>query len=205
MNNIDAILYINLAHREDRNTHIQHEISKICTEQSKIHRIDAIQMENGALGCSLSHIKTIEYMLEHDNWNTCLILEDDFTFRTDDSDDLDRKLSSFFDNFKDFDMCLLSSCCLVYSTSYENDIKKVISSQTTSSYILRRAFAPTLLENMKESSNDMRINGKCYHNHLDMHWKILQPNNSWFVFEPALGYQCPSYSDIEQNFVSYGR
>jgi len=160
-------------------------------------------MENGALGCSLSHIKSIEYMLEHPEWNTCLILEDDFTFRSEDSDELDCKLRELFDNIKEFDMCLLSSGCLKYSNTHMNDIKKVTYSQTTSSYILRKKFAPTLLDNMRASSSDMRINGKCHQNCLDIHWTILQPNSSWYVFVPALGYQYSSYSDIELKTVSY--
>ena len=43
MDHIDAILYINLEYRKDRNEHILNEIHKICTDDSKIHRIDAIK------------------------------------------------------------------------------------------------------------------------------------------------------------------
>jgi len=78
MEYIDAILYINLEHRKDRNEHILNEIHKICTDNSKIHRIDAIKNDNGALGCGLSHIKALEYAVKNE-WKTVLILEDDFT------------------------------------------------------------------------------------------------------------------------------
>ena len=40
---LDAILYINLAHRTDRKEHILHEIHKMTNEN--IHRIDAIIKE----------------------------------------------------------------------------------------------------------------------------------------------------------------
>ena len=46
MNHIDAILYINLSYRVDRNEHILQELSKLCQDQSKIHRIDAIKKED---------------------------------------------------------------------------------------------------------------------------------------------------------------
>jgi len=39
MYHIDAIIYINLEHRTDRNEHVLHEIHKLCTDDSKIHRI----------------------------------------------------------------------------------------------------------------------------------------------------------------------
>ena len=93
---IDAILYINLAHRTDRNEHILHEIHKLCTDDSKIHRIDAIKRENGAFGCGLSHIKALEYALEHE-WKTVLIVEDDFTFKCD-SNEIERNISLLFEH-----------------------------------------------------------------------------------------------------------
>ena len=45
------------------------ELHKICTDDSKIHRIDAIKNDNGALGCGLSHIKALEYALKNPNPN----------------------------------------------------------------------------------------------------------------------------------------
>ena len=87
MSNIDAILYINLEHHADRKEHVLHEISKLGKDASCVHRIDAIKMKEGALGCSLSHIKALQYALDHPEWKTVLILEDDFTFRSDNTDE----------------------------------------------------------------------------------------------------------------------
>ena len=66
IDNIDAILYINLEHRPDRNDHCLNEIRKIDPLLTKTHRIDAILNKiNGALGCTLSHIKALQLFLDN--------------------------------------------------------------------------------------------------------------------------------------------
>lgn len=109
MNYIDAILYINLAHRTDRKEHILHEIHKICKDTSKIHRIDAIKKEAGALGCGLSHIKTLEFAIEHPEWNTILVLEDDFTFKSSNTAEINNDIELIFKNASTMDVGILAS------------------------------------------------------------------------------------------------
>ena len=200
--NIDAILYINLEHRTDRNIHILNELHKICTDDSKIHRIDAVKNDNGALGCGLSHIKALEYALKqsiNNDWKTILIVEDDFTFKCD-SNEIERNISLLFEH--NFDVGLLSHGCLQYYNS-DSEIKKVIYSQTTSSYIIKRDYICTLLENITYSVNDMISRGLLHENHIDIHWTKLQPINNWYAVFPAIGCQYDNYSDIEKKYVSY--
>ena len=64
--------------RNDRREHITKEIAKVCSDKTKVYRIDAVACEPGALGCTLSH-----QTLEHPEWSHVLVLEDDFTFRDD--------------------------------------------------------------------------------------------------------------------------
>jgi glycosyl transferase family 25 len=200
--NIDAILYINLEHRTDRNIHILNELHKICTDDSKIHRIDAIKNDNGALGCGLSHIKALEYALKHsinNDWKTILIVEDDFTFKYD-SNEIERNINLLFEH--NFDVGLLSHGRLKYHNS-NNEIKKVIYSQTTSSYIIKRDYIYTLLENITYSVNDMISRGLLHENHIDIHWTKLQPIHNWYAVFPAIGCQYDNYSDIEKKYVAY--
>ena len=196
--NIDAILYINLEHRTDRNIHILNELHKMCTDDSKIHRIDAVKNDNGALGCSLSHIKALEYALAND-WKTILIVEDDFTFKYD-SNEIERNINLLFEH--NFDVGLLSHGRLKYHNS-NNEIKKVIYSQTTSSYIIKRDYIYTLLENITYSVNDIISHGLLHENHIDIHWTNLQPIHKWYAVFPAIGCQYDNYSDIEKKYVSY--
>lgn len=202
---LDAILYINLEHRSDRRDHVLKEIQKICKDETKIHRIDAIRDNIGILGCGLSHIKTLKYILEHPEWKHCLVLEDDFTFFSNDESDIIGKLNMFFNDFNEFDVCLLSNRKLQGVNTHNDLIKKVIYSQTTSSYIINTQFVPTLLRNIEESTNDMRLRGVKRSNCIDIHWTLLQPMNRWFAFyhPHRLGYQCDSYSDISNTFVSH--
>lgn len=200
MEKIDAILYINLAYRTDRNAHILHEINKLCTDQSKIHRIDAIKNDIGILGCGLSHIKALEYALSN-QWETVLILEDDFTFRVDDVNYINDKIMLLFEN--DFDVGLLSHNYLRCTDTNNDNVKKVIYSQTASSYIIKKNYIPVLLQNMHEGVHDMITNGKKSSNCIDIHWAILQPLHNWYTLYPAIGYQYGNYSDIENDFRSY--
>jgi len=205
MENIDAILYINLAHRTDRKEHVLHEIHKICADDSKIHRIDAIRTEPGALGCGLSHIKALEYATMHPEWKTILILEDDFTFHGDNTTALSAALHTLLTFSPHMEIGLLS-----YNHSvlrYEDtspSIKRVLYSQTTSSYCIRSSYVPTLLQNMRESTMDMQIRGKTHENCVDIHWTILQPRGHWYAIFPAIGYQYDNYSDIEKRITQYG-
>ena len=206
MDNIDAILYINLEHRTDRKQHILKEIHKICTNTSKIHRIDAIKIDPGALGCGLSHIKALEYVLSHPEWNTVLILEDDFTFKSDNSRKLLNNIDMILRDTNNMDMAILSYNTYNFkSTDTPNvRIKKIQYSQTTSSYIIKRHYIPKLITIFTESTDDIKKNGKKHENCIDIYWTRFQASDNWFAISPPIGYQYDSFSDIENRFVRYG-
>ena len=203
MEHIDAILYINLAHRTDRKEHVIHEIHKICGDDSKIHRIDAIRTEPGALGCGLSHIKALEYTMMHPEWRTVLILEDDFTFHGNDTLVLSSALRTLLIPQMDIGLLSYNHSVLRYEDT-STTIKRVLYSQTTSSYCIRSSYVPTLLQNMRESTTDMIIRGKTHENCVDIHWTTLQPHGHWYALFPAIGYQYDNYSDIEKRVTQYG-
>jgi hypothetical protein len=203
LEHIDAILYINLEHRTDRNEHILNEIHKICKDDSKIHRIDAIKKDNGALGAGLSHIKAMEYTLLHNEWNIVLILEDDFTFKSNDSASIVKDINFLLNNSPNIDVGLLSHNLLQSYNTLNGMIKKVLYSQTASSYIIKKSYIHILLNNMKEAMMDMEKNGRRHENCLDIHWAKLQPIHNWYTTFPSLGLQYPNYSDIEKGNVNY--
>jgi len=203
LDRIDAILYINLEHRTDRNEHVVNEIKKIDPTLSKTHRINAEYVPtNGALGCSLSHIKSLEFFLEHPEWNTYMILEDDFTFV---SDNIHNYVIELCDMIPRFDMILLAygHDNLSYEITNLSSIHKVRSSQTTSGYIIHRDYAPILLQNFKESSNLIIQKGNHHEAYLDQYWKRLMPKGIWYMYHPRIGYQYANYSDIEHCYHNY--
>ena len=204
MESIDAILYINLSHRNDRKEHILFELEKCSVDSSKIHRIDAVHRTPGALGCGLSHIKALTEAFSHPEWNTVLILEDDFTFRSD--SEMNNKIKQLCTSHSFFDVGLLSYNpeFVKYKDTSIPSIKKILYSQTASAYIIRRHYIPTLLQNMKAATYDMERFGKRHENCIDIHWAKLQPSGHWYGIFPAIGHQYDNYSDIEHRITSYG-
>lgn len=207
MEHIDAILYINLSHRKDRNTHILNQITtNLCTDNYKIHRIDAIYKPNiGILGCTLSHIKALEYFREHPEWNNCLIFEDDFTFKSNNIIENNDNIRQIFTDFSDYDCFLLSTNPIFakYQNTHIENIKKTLYSQTASGYIISKQFINSLIENLKEAANFLENIGRQSWNSNDIYWSRLQPISKWYMFIPSLGYQVDSYSDVENKDVSY--
>ena len=202
MNQIDAVLYINLVHRIDRNDHILMELQKWGIPSSIIHRIDAVQRTPGALGCGLSHIKALHYALSHPEWKIVLILEDDFTFRYDDG--IDSAISSLFSLSWDVALLSYNPEYIQYENTPIDFIKRVLFSQTTSSYLIQHSYLAVLLQNMKESTYDMERYGKTHENCIDIYWTRLQKTGTWMALFPAIGYQYDNYSDIEHRITSYG-
>ena len=209
MEQIDALLYINLSHRVDRKEHLLAELARIGFPEEKIHRVDAVRHANGALGCGLSHIKTLETIQAHPEWKRVLVLEDDFTFKdTITTAAIHWSLKELLDHEPDrADMCLLS-----YNPGFfryeavegKPWLVRVLYSQTTSSYLISQHYVPALLQNMRESTTDMAQNGKRHENCIDIHWSRLQPQDRWFAIQPAIGYQYANFSDIEDRVTAYG-
>ena len=74
---IKNILYINLSFRQDRKEHIEKQLKTVGF--NSFERFNAVNIKNGALGCSMSHLKCIEYAKKN-NWGHVLICEDDTEF-----------------------------------------------------------------------------------------------------------------------------
>ena len=206
MNHIDAIFYINLESRPDRRDHFLNEIRYLTTDVSKVHRIDAIYEKQGAIGCTRSHIKALETFLANPSWKTCLIFEDDFTWKNQDLAANEAALQAFFTEFPDFDCVNLGVSCynLRYTDTSNPRVKHAISVQTASGYAVTRAFAPILLQNFKESLEKLiESNIPELYCH-DQYWKKLQPISHWYLFLPALGCQYANYSDINLRVEDYG-
>lgn len=205
-NAVDAILYINLKHREDRNHHILTQLTKVCKDATKIHRIDAIKASPGSLGCGLSHIKALEYALSHQHWKRVWIVEDDFTFKSACTDEISGQLHRFLCSAKDFDVGLMAynHRHVVHKNTEYSFKKRAFLSVTTSSYIICRHYIPTLIRNFTESTDRIKSEGEKLENCIDIHWSKLMQSDKWYAISPALGYQCDGYSDIANKHVEYG-
>jgi glycosyl transferase family 25 len=207
MSKLDAVVYINLEHRNDRREHVENELRKLFPDGSKIHRIDAIKWESaGAYGCSKSHIKALETILEHKDWNTVLVVEDDFTFQSSDPNEVQLAVNQFLENVDpDMNVGLLSHhrTHRTFNDTSKPYIKQFFYSLTTSSYIITRKYIPTLLANFTYSATHMYLNGVLDENCLDVHWTEAMKTGKWYGIYPAIGYQYDNYSDILKKDASY--
>ena len=61
---IDAVIYINLDTRTDRNEEILSELSQINMDMKKVHRLRAVKRKWGILGCGLSHIGCLQTIIK---------------------------------------------------------------------------------------------------------------------------------------------
>jgi len=202
MDHIGAILYINLAHRTDRNEHILKELHAFC-DPTRVHRIDAVLDPNGAIGCAKSHIKALQYAQSHPEWRHVLIVEDDFTVAQ--GVDVNRLIQLLY-NTAEFDIGLLThnTPLMQHTPTSHESIKRVQYSQTASAYIIRQEYISTLIQNITEAVESMERHGVCHENSFDIYWNRLTATGAWYCVYPAVGYQCESYSDIQKHVTNYG-
>jgi len=206
INNVDIVYFINLDNRIDRLYEFLSEMKKINFPFNKIIRIPAVSKPNqGHLGCSLSHIKAMENFI-CSQYNNCIIFEDDFEF-TKNLNPINKAFEEFFTNIIDWNVCCLSANIIYQENIGYKYINKITNTQTTSGYMVNKKYNNVLLENYKEGydlllksydkgKSDQIQGPYC----LDQYWKKLQHNN-WFVFNPKLGKQRNSDSDIQGGFV----
>lgn len=202
---IDVVYYINLDKRQDRNVQILAEIDKMGLNQEQIIRVPAHFIQDfGALGCSYSHIDCLRRFIESGKQN-CIILEDDYEFQVDMTLVKD-VFDSFFASHIQYDVCMLSMNPVKIESTIYSFLKKVFDVQTASGYMVHRDFAKKLLANYEEGAELLKNSGyDKYHLYaIDQYWKKLQPASNWYAFNPTLGKQRESYSDIGQQNVNYG-
>ena len=210
MEYIDVIYYINLDHRSDRKEEMLNVLTELDVPQDKIHRIPAVYVKYfGALGCTKSHILTLETFI-NSNSNTALIIEDDFQYK--DKNAFWSNIKAAFDTKINFDIIQLAynssqyANIVVYkahNTEY-NFLKKAEVTITASGYIITKAFALTLLNNLKECASLQESVGHQTHEYsLDIYWNKLKPISNWYVIYPPIGFQRDSYSDIVNEYVQY--
>jgi glycosyl transferase family 25 len=203
MEQIDVIFYINLESRLDRKEHFLNEIKNLCLDESKIIRIDAIKHENGAIGCSKSHIKALEMFMENSHWLTCIIFEDDYTFYNRSIEYNNTLIRTFLSNFTDWGILLLSSNQAGKQSikTHIPSVELVTYSQTTSGYCIHKDSVKDIYDNFKCSAEHLEKSRSKPIHAIDIYWNELTMKRYCFV--PNMGYQYSSYSDIEERNVNY--
>ena len=196
---IQHVYYINLADRTDRKELVEAELRSIGIRDPK--RFDAIRTRNGAIGCSLSHIRLLE-TAKRGRWPHILIVEDDIQF-TQPQVFVDQA-NEFFQSGLHYDVVLFAGNNFPPYTQPLPCAARVTRCQTTTGYFVRAEYYDTLIENMREGVYALMQNPDLHSTYaIDKYWFRLQARDNWFLITPLTVTQRPSYSDIEKREINY--
>jgi GR25 family glycosyltransferase involved in LPS biosynthesis len=198
-------LYINLENRTDRNLHVKTQLSKIGINNAI--RLNAVKTTNGAIGCSLSHIKCLEMAIIY-GWEYVFICEDDIHFTN------PKLLLENMEKFEDlnkkgfqWDVLLVGgNNCPPYEPVLESNgcIVQVSHCRTTIGYIVRNHYYDILIKNLREGVVQLIKEPENKPKYaIDMYWNRLQQTDRWFLLVPLTVSQLQSYSDVEKRVVNY--
>ena len=200
LKDITNIFYINLEHRLDRKEHVESQLDSIGLKGT---RFNAIKMENGAIGCSMSHLKLLQKALK-DGLDHILIVEDDILF-------LDPLLFvSQFDTFlqnqgsRIWDIILFAGNNMPPYEKVDDTCVKVSQCQTTTGYLVNGHYIEKLLNNVKMGLTNLIKEPQGHAKYaIDKHWFSLQKTDNWFLITPLTVVQREDYSDIEKKVINY--
>jgi glycosyl transferase family 25 len=199
LDDIKNAFYINLEHRTDRKEHVEKELNNVGI---KLTRFNAIKMKNGAIGCSMSHLKILQEAqknkLEH-----VLIVEDDITFL--DPELFKIQINKFFElHGNKWDVILLAGNNMPPYERIDETCVKVTRCQTTTGYLVNGHYINVLITNIKTGLSQL-INkpSKIGNFAIDKFWFVLQRSSNWYLITPLTVVQRNDYSDIENKVVDY--
>ena len=192
-------LFINLEQRTDRLDHAVNEFKKMGIAAE---RVNASKTKNGAVGCTMSHIKCIQLAKSRD-YEYVFICEDDITFTNPDL--LIKNLDLFYNNDEiQWDMLIIGGNNVPPYHQVEDYCARIFQCQTTTGYIVKKGYYDTLISNFKESvQNLVQYPERGREFALDIYWKRLQMCDFWYMITPPTVTQYESYSDIESKTVNY--
>ena len=201
MNNISDIkhaFYINLSSRPERKQHVEDQLN---TLGINAERFNAIKLPNGALGCSMSHLKCLE-TAKQNNWPHLLIVEDDIKFL--DHNLFKKQMNKFLSNHKEWDVIIIGGNNIPPYQKIDDTCVKVSSCQTTTGYLVNGHYIKVLLQNIKMGLTHL-INKPNEKNQfaIDKFWFVLQASSNWYLITPLTVVQREDYSDIEKKLTNY--
>jgi glycosyl transferase family 25 len=196
---IKHTLYINLDHRTDRKEHIENQLKSVGI--TDFERFNAIKDNNGAIGCSMSHLQALITAKER-NYEHIFICEDDITFLNPTL--IMNQMTRFFLNHQEWDVVIVGGNNSRPYTMIDNTCIKVNNCQCATGYIVNNHYYDTLIDNFKTGLSGLIKEPNEYHRFaLDQYWKRLQEKDKWYLIIPLSVVQKEDYSDIEKRNVNY--
>jgi len=198
MEDIKHAFYINLASRPDRKQHVE---SQLNTLGISAERFNAIKLANGALGCSMSHLKCLE-TAKANSWPHVLIIEDDIKFLK--PDVFKTQLNLFLSKHKGWDVVLIGGNNVPPYTKIDDTCVKVSMCQTTTGYLVNAHYFDILIDNFRTGIKKLlEFPNEPIKYAIDKYWFRLQKKHNWFLIIPLTVTQREDYSDIEKRPTNY--
>jgi len=203
MNSISDIkhcYYINLSSRIDRKHHVEKQLERVGIVGT---RFNAIKLNNGAIGCSMSHLKLLENAKKN-NLPHILIVEDDILFTK--PSIFVNQFNKFLNNHKSFDVVLLSGNNVPPYVKIDDTCVKVNRCQTTTGYLVNGRYLDILIDNFRKGIQQLIQHPEQHVTYaIDKYWFILQQLHNWYLIIPLTVVQREDYSDIEKRPTNYSR
>jgi glycosyl transferase family 25 len=200
MNHIEHAFYINLDSRPDRRQYMEEHLKTVGIHAE---RFKAVKLTNGALGCSMSHLKLLE-TAKSNNWDSILIMEDDIQFVN--PCKFIQQLNGFLQVHKEFDVLLIAGNNMPPFSKIDDTCVKVTRCQTTTGYVVKNHYFNTIIQNVRDGiKNLMKTPEKHDLYAIDKYWFRLQERGNWYLIVPLTVTQREDYSDIEKRITNYSR
>jgi glycosyl transferase family 25 len=199
ISDITHAFYINLEHRKDRKKHVESELTNIGINAT---RFNAIKMNNGAVGCSMSHLKLLQ-LADTNKYDHILIVEDDIKFL--DPELFKTQLNTFFQlRQNNWDVILIAGNNMPPYKNIDETCIQVTKCQTTTGYIVNGHYISTLIQNIKTGLTNLLNNPTDRFTYaIDKYWFRLQEVDKWFFIIPPTVVQREDYSDIEKCVTNF--
>ena len=191
----ERIIYINLDRRTDRRTESEAEFSKHRLAVERFPAVDGVdqlpagKLTRGEIGCRLSHLEVLKIAAQCSR--PVLILEDDVEFHGQFID----IFSNHIGGLPPWDLLYLGGNHVLPTTASQvsSMVRRVRKTYTTSSYAVNPAGAKKLIEIVERLSTTQ----------VDVAFAQVQSHMNSYAFYPALAWQKPGYSDIQEDTVNY--
>jgi hypothetical protein len=191
------IVFINLDRRPDRCRETEAELARAGFAKHQITRFSALQHPSSPnAGCNMSHAAALR--LAHDvlGLEAVLILEDDFSFIPDVALAV-RSIRDFLCEQADWDAVLLSpGLPVTEGLDPARPWKRCLRACNAAGYIVHRRQMLELARLIDEAAPLLASTGMHWVYQNDVVWNLCMQQGRWFCFDPPLGYQRLSYSDL---------
>jgi GR25 family glycosyltransferase involved in LPS biosynthesis len=222
INQLDAIIYINLENRGDRKDLLLKELAALDTNMSKVHKVSGIYMpKNGHKGCIQSHILALNMIkLNQPRWSRVLILEDDIEL-TQEPEQFNKILAQAMKKLDTIDpdwnvLMLMASWKVIHpADAPENQSLEIYNPQgeriplalqrlkaatSALAYVVKASYVDEILKLFDRCNNNLQPDRLNEDNHepwaLDQQWRTLQERDRWYCLDKDIIKQRAIWSTI---------